>query len=1349
MLVNFGVIKDFKSTEKYTVLKNAIAKDKVSFSSDIRKLTSYSIYSSDITHVNGSKLKAIWTKFKINGEESLVLLDVVKGKYENSKYLNQQLILEQFFQGGKRITQKITSAHFEDSVYRLGHEIEEPLYFFHRKVVKLSYHQEDILHKELHPGFYILSGIAGSGKTSLAYLKLKELYKSGGNCLFTTGNRNLAEYLERLFREEEGDGNVEFLGYKDLVDSYYHSTRSLEKVGFAEFNNYAQGKSEKAGVDPKMLYSLMQYIASKPDIVPGKRDFFKQISEQQFKYCVKLYSRYIQYLEKESKIDLSLSVLGPKGERTFDYIIVDETQDLSPREIENISLLRNSDTGVIVFNVDSNQHSNISLPVKYLKSHEYTKEVIDVLDASFRIPKDISNYAQAIVDVRSFVMQGVPDKDMIREFSSSNDNQGNVVHINFEDTRQLIDTVSIAVIAFDDHDKEEVEQLLPHITQVFTADEIKGLEYETIIVYNPYDKFSEILARHHEISWDKSQVKINLPKDINTVDHDIKILFNQFFTSVTRSKNNLYILEKNPELISNYCFKFKEYLTGNIKEGIVCQDDKITDEEWIHQINVLAINGNISQAVKAYKKREFSIDKIKEENLAILTYEICLVAVLSNVRDLENIPEVHLGYKLYRDILSHKSFKDIPEYLKSIDFCGIAVDMDINNILHVPPKYPEIYRYFLERFDYSLLKAPQHLLTSEICFIAIEEDFQNNFNHIPHKFKHEVYRTVIQERFHDSLENFPEKFINDLLAEIAVWLDSRNLEYLPKKFLKDGVYKSALKPYNNSLEHFPRELIDHGLAKVAVGLKPDNLKCLTDNFLTDDVYRASLEFYDKSLEHFPRDLIVPRLAEIAVKLEPSNLEYWPYNKSLEKFPGYLINQKIAEVAAKLNAYNLFGIYKALRSGLELNLDKIYEATLKSYDKSLENFPGKLINSELLQVAVKLNIDNLRYLSPQQKTYKIYKIVIKAYGKSLEEFLERFPDEELNQYMADAAVSLNAHNLEFIPDEFRTDNLYKAALKPYNNSLENFPMELVDQELAKVAVMLNPYNLEYSPYEKLLDRIPIELITQKIAEVAVELNPYNLKYIYSLDKGLNLREVYKAILKPYNNSLEHFPKELIDHGLAQGAVMLNPYNLEYSPYNRLLENFPKDLVNQKIVEVAVELNPYNLQYIYSLDKGLDLREVYKSVLKPYNNSLEHFPRELIDHGLAEVAIELNVFNLRYLPDDLLTEDVYRSILESYNNSLEDFPVELVDYHLARVAVMVNIENLQYLSDEFDDIYKLALEIYDNSLAQFPEHLMNLRLAKLAIGVDIHNLRHLPTEFLSQEALSNILLGSIIEEVIEFM
>lgn len=629
MLINFGILKDFKSTDKYNWLRRSLEEQKVKFGSSIQKLKSHQIYKSDIIYDNKKTVKAIWTMFAVGAEDCLVLLDIIKGNYENSKYFKQKLLLEQFLQTGDPIYGNIKDSDFEDSVYELGEEKEETFYFFHRKVVKLSYDQETILHKEFSPGFYILSGIAGSGKTSLAYIRLKELYKQQKSCLFTTGNSNLAEYLKKIFLEEEQGGDVEFLGYNDLVDQYYHGVSDLERVGFNEFEQYIHGKKlGRIQLNHKMLYSLMQYIASKPDLVPGKREFFKEIEEQDFKLCVELYNNYKYYLSKEHKIDLSLSPLEVVEDKRFDYIIVDESQDLSPREIENISLLKQSNTGVIIFNIDSNQHSNISLPVKYLKSHSNTKEFINVLDYSFRLPEDVSKYAQRILEVRSFVMQGVPDKDMVRQFSSSNNKKGNIAHVNLEDGEQLLDAANIAVITFNREDKLKIEQLLPHITQVFTSDEIKGMEYDSIILYDPYKYFSEILLKNHDISWEKLGIKNNLPKDINAVDHDVKILFNKFFTAVTRVKNNLYILERYPESISKYCNSFKNYLMKDIENGDIYQEDKRTDKDWIHQINLLAINDNISQAIKAYQKREFSLDKIAEDGV-ILTYELCLIRSFS------------------------------------------------------------------------------------------------------------------------------------------------------------------------------------------------------------------------------------------------------------------------------------------------------------------------------------------------------------------------------------------------------------------------------------------------------------------------------------------------------------------------------------------------------------------------------------------------------------------------------------------------------------------------------------------------------------------------------------------------
>jgi len=280
--MRFGIIKEFKNTEKYEWLNKSLNSGNVVFSHKIKKLKSHQIYSNDINDKKGKNLlKAIWTISKIDNEDCFVLLEVVHGKYENSKYLKQKLILNQFFQTGEYIHDQVKESDFEDSIYNLGEEIDRPLYFSHRKVIKLSEEQEAILQKNFDAGFYILSGIAGSGKTSVAYLKLKELSKNGHKCLFTTGNSHLADHLKKMSIEENLGENIEFLGYQDLMDSYYSNVSDLEKVGFEEFVSYIGSKKiAKSGLSPEMLYSVIQYIAANPDITPGKRQFYQEIKEK-------------------------------------------------------------------------------------------------------------------------------------------------------------------------------------------------------------------------------------------------------------------------------------------------------------------------------------------------------------------------------------------------------------------------------------------------------------------------------------------------------------------------------------------------------------------------------------------------------------------------------------------------------------------------------------------------------------------------------------------------------------------------------------------------------------------------------------------------------------------------------------------------------------------------------------------------------------------------------------------------------------------------------------------------------------------------------------------------------------
>jgi DNA replication protein DnaC len=1209
MLINFGVIKDFKNTDKYVVLERSLENQKAHFETKIKKLKSYEIYTSDISYNTGKKLKAVWTKFRVDSEDRLVLLDVVRDRYESSKYLKQKLVLEQFFRMGTRISRSIVDEDFEDSEYNLGEEIDEPMYFFHRKVVRLSEHQESILYKELSPGFYVLSGIAGSGKTSLAYLKLKELQKQQKSCLFTTSNDNLANYLKEMFAEEVSGGDIQFFGYKDLIDHYF-AVEGLEKVGFDEFKKYVNGrKLGKIELSHEMLYSLMQYIACKHEVAPAKREFFKEIGEKEFKYCVEFYKKYVSYLRENNKIDLSLSALEVLGGRTFDYIIVDETQDLSMREIENISLLKSSDTGVIIFNLDANQHSNISLPVKYLKSHENTREFIDVLDSSFRIPQDISKYAQGIVEARSFVIQGVPDKDMVTQFSSSNNKKGNIAHVSIWDINQLIDAAGIAIIAFDQEEKLEVESLLSNITLVFTADAIKGLEYETIIIYDPYRKFSEILSKHREISWMKSEVKTNLPKSIDTIDHDVKILFNKFFTSVTRAKSNLYIVEKDDENTSKYCINLREYLMRDIEAGNIFQDDHMTDEDWIHQINILVVNDNIPQAIKVYKRKNFSLEKVEEKG--VLTYELSLIAVLSNMEDLLNIPQEYKNRKLYKNILKYESFKGIPDSLKSADFCKSAIDVDVNNILYVPRGHIEtieIYEYFLDKFHNLLSMVPQHLQTMEICRFAIDRDCESNFDYIPNRFKNEVYSAILMDHpYNGSIKDFPKQFVNQVLVSVAANMDAYNLNYTPEAFLTDATYRSALKSYNDSLKDFPAELVNQSLIAIAVSIDGYNLKYVPKVLLTDHTYRAALKPYNNLLEKFPKELIDNHnhLSEVAVQLNASNLRYYPYNGSLKDFSKELITQNIAEVAAGMNVYNLNMIYlsSSNRSANKFNFDKIYRSALESYGNSLKDFPKRLLNCGVIEIAIELDIENLRYLSDRQKTYKIYRLVIKECDNSLEKFLEKFPGELENQLIAEAAVNLDAYNLGYVSDQFKNHETYRSVLKSYGNSLKDFPAELIDDDLAQVAVSLNPYNLSYYKYNNSLEDFPSNLITQNIAEVAIRLDIDNLQYLSNNHKTY---QIYRLALEACGNSLEKF-----------------------------LQKLPGEPISQQLVEAALSLDVRNLNYIPDEFRN---SELYRLVLQFYNNSLESFlrdfPNEIQNKILAKTAVEVDAINLQFFPDGVL-------------------------------------------------------------------------------------------------------------------
>ena len=77
------------------------------------------------------------------------------------------------------------------------------------------------------------------------------------------------------------------------------------------------------------------------------------------------------------------------------------------------------------------------------------------------------------------------------------------------------------------------------------------------------------------------------------------------------------------------------------------------------------------------------------------------------------------------------------EYGKEHSFCGLLYEIWILIISYISQQIIKPIDILAERFDYSLLKAPQTFANiRRYVLLLLKEVLRITFNHIPHKFKH-------------------------------------------------------------------------------------------------------------------------------------------------------------------------------------------------------------------------------------------------------------------------------------------------------------------------------------------------------------------------------------------------------------------------------------------------------------------------------------------------------------------------------------------------------------------------------------------------------------------------------------
>ncbi|WP_131781870.1 ankyrin repeat domain-containing protein [Legionella gresilensis] len=335
----------------------------------------------------------------------------------------------------------------------------------------------------------------------------------------------------------------------------------------------------------------------------------------------KVYEAYQATLEKDHAVDVAFEQIELR--QTYDFIGVDETQDLSRRQQRSIVQGKNGDQKNIVFCVGDHQRlfgSETTVP--YIETLFREKEnnnnnnsghtVVThrALHASYRCVEPIIRFANAILRLKYHATGGwrVGDKNELSSIKS-NPNQstnGNVLWLgdkNLEENEKKLnglidnnrDNVNFVVITSPEHMDEAIA--LFGQERVFTAKQMKGLQAKTVLLYRFFEQESFRAANKDLDKNLELQDNTTISKDSRgSIRHNN--IFNELFVACTRAESDLIIYQPPVHSIQACISPLEKWVSTCLAHPVSNNQERVisTREEWLEQAQTLRKNGQIDQA---------------------------------------------------------------------------------------------------------------------------------------------------------------------------------------------------------------------------------------------------------------------------------------------------------------------------------------------------------------------------------------------------------------------------------------------------------------------------------------------------------------------------------------------------------------------------------------------------------------------------------------------------------------------------------------------------------------------------------------------------------------------------------
>lgn len=563
------------------------------------------------------KARLIFKFGKYEGQTAILLLELLPNhEYEKSRFLRGYGITDESFEPVQNASFQETLAGDSETITYLNPKNQT--FHYLDRILSFDTDQEQVL---ATPTPLVIIGSAGSGKTVLTLEKIKLLT---GSILFVTHSAHLAESARRLYHAQgfdEENQEVTFFSFKELLESL-----SIPKGKEAKYkiflSLFERVKANFKLKDPHKVYeeirgvltgtsTLQPYLSREQYLNLGIKQSIFLDSEREQVYS--FFERYLEWLKKENLFDPNILAYEYRALsiKNYDYAILDEVQDFTMIQIELIrSCLKNPMN--FVMSGDANQvvHPNFFSWAKirsYLyegpKSNE--KEAIHVLRANYRSARKVTEIANKILILKNLRFGSI-DKESTILVEPIQKKEGDVRLIkgdskSIEDLNKRIRrSTKCCVVVLRDEDKAMASRFFD-TPLIFSVHEAKGLEYESVILFDIVDGASK---EYQSVVGDLgaedllSEMTFNRAKDKSDKAAEVyKFFINSLYVAMTRAVERVYVIERGkPHDI------FRLLGLSHQDAAIDLKTQESSLEEWQKEARKLELQGKTDQAEQIRKE---------------------------------------------------------------------------------------------------------------------------------------------------------------------------------------------------------------------------------------------------------------------------------------------------------------------------------------------------------------------------------------------------------------------------------------------------------------------------------------------------------------------------------------------------------------------------------------------------------------------------------------------------------------------------------------------------------------------------------------------------------------------------